>query len=52
MASVKDRPVRMHPMFQNIFDKHFPIMQVPKTDTREEDKQEGRQKEKKVRDET
>lgn len=50
MASLKNIPVRMHPIFQNIFDKHFPALQTPKTDIREEDKQEARQKPKKGRD--
>lgn len=50
MGSRSDRPVKMHPTFQNIFDKHFPIMKTPKNDTREEDKQEYRNKSKKRRD--
>lgn len=50
MGSKADMPVRMHPLLNNIFNKHFPILKTPKTDTREEDKQEGRQKPKKRMD--
>lgn len=50
MGSKADMRVRAHPIFQNIFDKHFPVLQTPKTDTRSEDKQEARQKPKKERD--
>lgn len=50
VGSIKDRAIRMHPIFQNIFDIHFPVLQTPKTDTRSEDKQEARQKPKRRKD--
>jgi hypothetical protein len=49
MASVKDRPILNPTTLQKAFDTMFPIL-APKKDTRKEDKQEGRQKEKKRRD--
>lgn len=49
MGSFKDMPVSYVQEFQNMFNDHFK-QPTPKKDTREEDKQEGRQKEKKRRD--
>lgn len=43
-------PPKMPQIFQNIFTAHFPEPKTPKNDTREEEKQEARQKPKKRRD--
>lgn len=50
MASFKDMPVSHMKEFQNMFNEYFK-QPTPKKDTRDEDKQEARQKEKKSRDE-
>jgi hypothetical protein len=49
MGSKKDMPITLHPVFANKFNQLFGEP-TPKKDTREEDKQEGRQKGKKRRD--
>ena len=51
MASVKDRPVPMHPLIKNAIGQVFPEFFLNhKTDTREEMKEEVREKPKKKRD--
>jgi hypothetical protein len=49
MGSFKNMPVSHMKEFQNMFNEYFK-QPTPKKDTRSEDKQEGRQKEKKRRD--
>ena len=50
MGSVKPYPPIINKHFQGIFETHFPALKIPAKDSREEDKQEGRQKDKKGRD--
>jgi hypothetical protein len=51
MDSVKDKPVEIvHPLIKNAIGMVFPEAVDHKTDTRSEDQQEARQKEKKRRD--
>jgi hypothetical protein len=49
MTNGHDKPVVLHPLFATTFNQVFGEP-TPKKDTRSEDKQEGRQKEKKRRD--
>jgi len=49
MESKKDMPITLNPVFAATFNQVFGEP-TPKKDTREEDKQEARQKEKKRRD--
>jgi hypothetical protein len=49
MGSLRERPNPIPSVIQDIFEQHFPILKTPKNDTREEDEQEGRQREKKRR---
>ena len=49
MGSVKPYPSIINKHFQGIFEAHFPALKTPAKDSREEDKQEGKQKPKKGR---
>ena len=51
MGSLKEFPVITHPIIKNAIGQFFPEFTDQTTDTREEDEQEGRQKEKKKHDE-
>ena len=50
MGNVKEYPPIINKHFQGIFETHLPGLKTPAKDTEEEDKQEGRQKPKKKRD--
>lgn len=50
MGSVKPYPPIINKHFQDIFETVFPALKIPAKDTEDEDKQEGRQKPKKKRD--
>ena len=49
MSSVKPYPPIIDKHFQSIFEAHFPALKTPAKNSREEEKQEGRNHKKKER---